>query len=89
MQNTVPCEWEGKYMITPVIETQRMLLRPFSLVDAKDVYERWTSDERVARYVRWCTYTSVEDIKQWLGIEEKNISSDKIYRWVFTFKETG
>jgi len=82
-------ELEGKYMITPVIETERIILRPLSLVDASDVYERWTSDEQVAKYVRWCTHTSIEDTKQWLAIEEKNISNDKIYQWGFTFKETG
>ena len=31
-------------MRTPIIETERMILRPLSVEDAKDIYERWTSD---------------------------------------------
>ena len=40
-------------MKTPIIETERMILRPLSVMDANDIYERWTSDDRVSKYVRW------------------------------------
>ena len=30
-------------MKTPIIETERMILRPLSVMDANDIYERWTS----------------------------------------------
>ena len=46
-------------MKTPIIETERMILRPLSVMDANDIYERWTSDDRVSKYVRWCTQNSV------------------------------
>ena len=68
-------------MNTPIIETERMILRPLSVADASNIYERWTSDDRVSKYVRWCTHNSVEDTIEWLKIEENNISSDKIYQW--------
>ncbi len=76
-------------MKTPVIETERMILRPLSVADANDIYERWTSDDRVSKYVRWCTHSSVKDTIEWLKVEEKNISSDKIYQWGFTLKDSG
>ena len=76
-------------MITPVIETQRMILRPLSLADSSDIYERWTSDKRVAKYVSWSTHASIEDTKQWLAMEEKNVYDDHTYQWGFTFKDTG
>lgn len=76
-------------MNTPIIETERMILRPLSVADASNIYERWTSDDRVSKYVRWCTHNSVEDTIEWLKIEENNISSDKIYQWGFTRKESG
>jgi len=41
-------------MKTPIIETERMILRPLTVADASDIFERWTSDDRVSRYVRWC-----------------------------------
>ncbi len=74
-------------MRTPIIETERMLLRPLSVMDADDIYERWTSDDRVSKYVRWCTHNSVKDTIEWLKFEENNILNDKIYQWGFTLKD--
>ena len=74
-------------MQTPIIETKRMILRPLSVEDAKDIYERWTSDERVSKYVRWCTHKSVNDTIQWLKLEKESINSDMIYQWGFTLKD--
>ena len=31
-------------MKTPIIETERVILRPLVLEDAQDIFERWTSD---------------------------------------------
>lgn len=76
-------------MDTPILETERMILRPLSVADANDIYERWTTDERVAKYVRWSVHSSVDVTIEWLKAEEKNISSDKAYQWGFTLKENG
>lgn len=76
-------------MKTPVLETERLLLRPLSIEDADDIFARWTSDDRVSKYVRWCTHSSVEDTRQWLEMEIRNYESDKAYQWGFTLKETG
>lgn len=76
-------------MKTPVIETERMILRPLSVSDADDIYERWTSDDRVSKYVRWCTHNSVNDTIEWLKFEEGNIANDKVYQWGFTLKNNG
>lgn len=76
-------------MNTPIIETERMILRPLSVADAADIYERWTTDERVAKYVRWSVHRSVEDTIQWLKAEEESIPGDNAYQWGFTLKESG
>lgn len=76
-------------MDTPILKTERMILRLLSTTDAKEIYERWTSDERVSKYVRWCTHNSVTDTIEWLAIEEKNIASEKNFQWGFVLKETG
>lgn len=76
-------------MKTPIIETERMILRPLSVTDANDIYERWTSDDRVAKYVKWCTHSSVNDTIEWLEVEENHILSDKTYQWGFTLKDSG
>jgi len=76
-------------MKTPIIETERMILRPLTVADANDVYERWTSDDRVAKYVKWCTHSSIQDTIEWLKMEEENDLSDKAYTWGFTRKDSG
>ena len=76
-------------MKTPIIETERMILRPLTVADAGDIFERWTSDDRVSKYVRWCTHNSVDDTVEWLKFEEAGIDSDKQYQWGFTIKDSG
>lgn len=76
-------------MKTPILETKRMLLRPLSTKDADVIFERWTSDNLVSKYVRWCTHQKVNETQEWLYSEELNIDSDKIYQWGFELKETG
>lgn len=48
------------------IKTERLLLRPLTVADANDVFE-WVSDERVARYMVYTTYTDIEQVKEWLN----------------------
>lgn len=76
-------------MKTPIIETERMILRPLTAADASYIYERWTSDDRVSKYVRWCTHSSANDTKCWLEFLEKGNLGDKMYQWGFELKDSG
>lgn len=74
-------------MKTPVIASKRILLRPLCVEDAPDIFQRWTTDERVSRHVRWPTHQSVEDTIVWLQEEEeKNLGEDS-YQWGFVDRE--
>ncbi|MBQ4282934.1 MAG: GNAT family N-acetyltransferase [Lachnospira sp.] len=76
-------------MQTPILETERLILRPLTVQDAQDIYDRWTSDERVAKYMRWSTHKSVEETKEWLLMEEEGNSKAEHYNWGFVLKSTG
>ncbi len=53
------------------IKTERLLLRPLTLADADAVW-KWVSDERVARYMVYPTYTEKEKLNEWLrSVEEQ------------------
>ena len=54
-------------MITPTIETKRLLLRPLSTDDAPAAFERWTSDPEVSRYMPYSCHKTVEDSFDWLN----------------------
>ena len=56
------------------IRTKRLLLRPLTIADANDVFE-WVSDERVARYMVYTTYTDIEQVKEWLAFTCQDTST--------------
>ena len=51
------------------IKTCRLLLRPLTVSDADAVW-KWVSDERVARYMVYPTYTDKEKLDEWLRTVE-------------------
>jgi ribosomal-protein-alanine N-acetyltransferase len=77
-----------KHPIT-VIKTERMVLRPVSVDDATDIYEKWTSDDHVARYMRWIVHESAEVTAEWLRAEVEGNVNGTSYQWAFTRKEGG
>ena len=76
-------------MRTPILETERLILRPLALTDAEEIYANWSSDPDVARYMVWSTHTNVEITKAWLAEVEKAVDSDTDYDWGFVRKEDG
>ncbi len=74
---------------TKTIETERLLLRRFTLEDAPKMYENWASDPEVTKYMTWPAHTSQENTRQvlteWIAEYEKK---DK-YEWCLELKETG
>lgn len=53
-------------MNTPVLETERLILRPLSVADAPAVFE-WTSDARVTRYLPYARHTRISVTEEWLA----------------------
>ncbi len=56
------------------IETKRLLLRPLTAADAEDVFE-WVSDERVAQYMVYTTYTEMVQVREWLAFACQDTST--------------
>ena len=53
------------------IRTERLLLRPLTVADAEEVFV-WVSDERVSKYMVYHTYTSMEQVRDWLSYIENS-----------------
>lgn len=68
-----------------IIETERLVLRPLTVADAEAMYE-WVSDERVARYMAYPTYTDIGPLKAYLASVEKE---PEPYVFGFVRKEDG
>lgn len=46
-----------------ILESDRLLLRPFSITDAEDVY-LYASDELVTKYLIWPAHKTMSDIME-------------------------
>lgn len=69
----------------PVIETERLILRPHTVEDAEAVFE-WTSDERVAEFMNYNRHESVNTSLEWL----KSLDAlENEYTWGIVRRQDG
>ena len=66
---------------TQIIKTARLNLRRFELTDADAVFRNWTSDDRVARYMRWSAHKDVEETKTVIQSWCDRYKEDSTYHW--------
>lgn len=71
---------------TLTIETERLILRRFTIDDTDAVYNNWTSDKEVSKYMRWEPHKNINETKlkinDWLERYHKN----NFYQWTITIK---
>jgi len=76
-------------MKTPIIETERIILREIHADDVNEIFDCWMQDEDVSRYMWWKASNNITDAKDFVEFELQQIDSDKWYRWIIELKETG
>lgn len=74
-------------MKTPVLETDRLRLRPFRREDARAVFDGWEQDPDVARYMFWTSHHDIRKTEAWLDFELGQIGKPDWYR--FAVEENG
>lgn len=80
---------ENEIFTTPPLQTERLILEPLRKEYAEAAYAAWTTDPDVARYVRWCPHTSIEETIIWLSEAEKKTDSPDHYDWGIFLKDSG
>lgn len=78
-----------KFIYTPVLQTERLTLRPFRAEDAREVFECWESDAKVAKYMFWTSHNDIAKTREWIAGEIAKISSAEWYRWSIELKASG
>jgi len=72
---------------TKTLETERLILRPFTIDDADAMYKNWANDDDVTEFMSWPAHDSVEVttsvLKSWID-QYKNLD---FYQWAITLKE--
>lgn len=76
-------------METPVLETDRLILRPFRKSDAEDVFTCWESDPEVAKYMFWTSHNDPEKTKEWIRFEIVQIQVSDWYRFALVTKDSN
>ena len=74
-------------MHTPILETKRLLLRPFELKDIEEVFYGWESDPEVAKYMFWKSHNDLNKSKEWVQKEIDRANDPMWYRFAIVKKQ--
>lgn len=77
-----------KHLGTKTIETERLLLRRFTIEDAPKMYENWASDPEVTRFLMWPVHTGLEVTEKLLAEWTAEYEKEDKYEWCIALKET-
>lgn len=78
-----------KHTGTKVMETNRLILRPFKISDASMMYRNWASDDEVTKYLTWPTHTDVRVSRTILQMWVDEYSNKEYYQWAIELKENA
>lgn len=75
-------------MLTPKLETERLILRQIKTSDVDAIFNCWMQDEDVSRYMYWKASNDIIETQEFIRYELENIENDKWYRWIIVLKQT-
>ena len=78
-----------KHKGTKIIETKRLILRPFTITDVEAMYDNWASDPEVTKHLTWLAHASLDVTKQILESWVAQYENLGYYQWAITLKEEG
>ena len=74
---------------TVILETDRLILRRFTIDDAEAMFRNWANDDEVTKYLCWPTHADVSVsesvINSWLPLYQK----PEHYSWAIVLKDIG
>ena len=71
---------------TVILTTGRLVLRPFRLEDADEVFRSWTGDPAVARYLSWRAHQTPGVTRTVISSWLKDYRKPHGYHWCITLK---
>ena len=78
-----------KHQGTVTLETERLILRRFTVEDAPDMYRNWACEEAVARFLTWEPHPNAEATAALLREWVNEYASPEKYNWVIVRKQDG
>ena len=74
---------------TQIIRTDRLILRPFAVRDAQDMYQNWASDPEVTKYLTWPPHPSAEVTLMLLNSWIPRYADGAYFNWAIEWKQSG
>ena len=74
---------------TKRLETERLILRRFTIGDAPQMYANWASDPVVTEFLTWPPHSSEEVSRQVLDSWVEGYARPDAYNWALELKENG
>ena len=74
-------------MGTREIETDRLLLRRFTLNDTYAMYNNWAGDEEVTSHLPWNSHKSMEETGRYILQVCQTYQNPDFYHWAIALKE--
>ncbi|MBR7179417.1 MAG: GNAT family N-acetyltransferase [Oscillospiraceae bacterium] len=74
---------------TKTIETDRLILRPFTMDDAEPMYRNWAADPEVNKHMTWPVHESVDVTRELLERWTASYSKPDYYNWTIILKSSG
>lgn len=78
-----------KHLGTRILQTERLILRPFLEEDAEAMFDNWASDPEVTKFLSWPTYKSIDDAHAILNLWLESYGNPEFYQWAIVLKELG
>lgn len=75
-----------KHLGTKRIETNRLILRRFTLEDTEPMFNNWGSRDAVTKFLSWPTHKTLDDTSEILTHWINNYSNDDFYNWGIILK---
>ena len=74
---------------TQRIETHRLILRPFRIEDAEDMFSNWASDPEVTKFLTWPAHSSIDVTRRVLNDWISCYADGGFFQWAIELKVTG
>lgn len=78
-----------KHLGTQLLETDRLILRRFTMADTQAMFDNWASDEDVTKYLMWPAHQNTDVTKAVLEEWVAKYDNDDYYQWAIVYKENS
>ncbi|MCQ2513820.1 MAG: GNAT family N-acetyltransferase [Ruminococcus sp.] len=70
-----------------IIETNRILLRPFITEDSEPMYRNWASDSKVTEYLTWTAHQNIDETRYVVNMWVEESCNIDNYHWAIVLKD--